>query len=110
LATTYKILGQSLPTSTNNATLYTVPASKEAICSTLAITNVTGTDASFRVFVVPSAGTASTSNALVYDATITANSYAAFSLGITLATGDSLVVRSGTGSAVCFNAFGTELD
>lgn len=109
MATAYSILGQSLPADTSNATLYTVPASTEGIVSTLTITNVSGTDASFRVFVVPSGGSAGTSNALVYDATISGNSYTAFTLGLTLGAADSLVVRSGTGSAVCFQAFGTEL-
>lgn len=109
MASVYKILGQSLPANTSNATLYTVPASTEGIVSTLTLTNVTGTDASVRVFVVPDGGSASTSNALVYDATISANSYTAFTLGITLAAADSLVVRTGTGNAVCFQAFGTEL-
>lgn len=109
MATAYKILGQSLPADTNNATLYTVPASTEGIVSTLTITNVTGTDTSFRIFVVEDGDSPTTSNAMVYDATISANSYTAFTLGITLGAADSLVVRSGTGNAVCFQAFGTEL-
>jgi len=89
--------------------MYTVPASTEAIVSTITVTNVTGTDASFRIFVVEDGDSASTGNALAYDATITANSFTAFSLGVTLGSADALVVRSGTGSAVTFQAFGTEL-
>lgn len=109
MASVYKVLGQQKPADTNNATLYTVPASTEAIVSTLSVTNLTGLDASFRVFVVKSGNSASTSNALVYDSTLTANSFTAFTLGLTLAAGDFLVVRSGTGDAIAFQAFGTEL-
>lgn len=89
--------------------MYTVPSSTEAIASTITVTNVTGTDASFRIFVVEDGDSASTGNALAYDATIAANSFTAFSLGVTLGAADAIVVRSGTGSAVTFQAFGTEL-
>ena len=109
MATTYKILGQSIPSDTSNATMYTVPASTEAIASTITVTNVSGTEASFRIFIVEDGDSASTGNALAYDATIAANSFTAFSLGVTLGAADAIVVRSGTGSAVTFQAFGTEL-
>lgn len=109
MATTYKILGQAQPANTSNATLYTVPASTEAIVSTLSVTNTTGTEASFRLFVVEDGDSAGTDNALAYDATIAANSFTSFSLGLTLGAADSIVVRAGTGTAVCFQAFGSEL-
>lgn len=109
MATTYKILGQSQPTNTNNATLYTVPASTQAIVSTLTACNASITDTTFRIFVVPSGGSATTANALFYDGELVANSTISFTLGITLNTGDSLVVRASTGTSVTFQAFGSEL-
>ena len=109
MATTYKILGQSIPSDTANATMYTVPASTEAIVSTITVANVSGSEASFRIFVVEDGDAAGTGNALAYDATIAPNSFTAFSLGITLGSADAIVVRSGTGSAVTFQAFGSEL-
>lgn len=109
MATTYKILGQSRPTDLNNATLYTVPASTEAIVSTITACNTTTGDATFRIFVVPTAGTAGVGNALFYDGDLVANSTISFTLGLTLDATDSIVVRSSVGSAITFQAFGSEL-
>ena len=109
MATTYKILGQSKPSDTSNATLYTVPASTESIVSTITVTNVTGVEQVFRVFVVASGDSAAIGNAIAYDAPIAINSFTAFTLGITLEAGDAIVVKSGAGDAVTFQAFGSEL-
>jgi len=109
LATTYKILGQSEPATTSNATLYTVPSSTEAIVSTITVANTSGQEVSFRVFVVGDGDTAGTQNALAYDAALAANSFTAFSIGLTIGAGDALVVRASTGSTITFQAFGTEL-
>lgn len=89
--------------------MYTVPASTETIVSTITVTNVSGSEASFRIFVVEDGDAAGTGNAIAYDTTIAANSFAAFTLGLTLGSADSIVIRSGTGSAVTFQAYGSEL-
>jgi len=109
LATTYKILGQSEPANTNNTTLYTVPASRQAIVSTLTVCNTSTNDTTFRVFVVPSGGTAGSSNAIFYDGDLVANSTISFTLGLTLGAGDFVSVRTSTAGAVSFQAFGSEL-
>lgn len=109
MATTYKILGQSEPANTSNAVLYTVPASTEAIVSTIAVANTSGQESSFRIFVVADGDTAGTQNALAYDATIAANSFTSFSLGLTLGAADEIIVRVSTGTTITFHAFGTEL-
>jgi hypothetical protein len=109
MATAYKILGQEKPSDTSNTTLYTVPASTEAIVSTITVTNVTGTDSSFRLFVVASGDSATIGNALAYDATLSANTFISFTLGLTLSAGDLLVVRSGIGDSLTYQAFGSEL-
>lgn len=109
MATSYKILGQSAPANTSVATLYTVPAETEAIVSTITVTNVSATDTTFRVFVVADGGTAGTTNAIAYDAPLTANSFVAFTLGLTLGAADTIQVRTSTADAVAFQAFGSEL-
>lgn len=109
MATTYKILGQAAPANTSVASLYTVPASTEAIASTITVTNVSATDTTFRLFVVPSGGTADATNALAYDAPIEANTFVAFTLGLTLGAADKIQVRTSTADAVTFQAFGSEL-
>jgi glucose-6-phosphate dehydrogenase assembly protein OpcA len=105
----YKILGQSAPTDTNNANLYTVPSSTEAVISTIAVANTTSTDATYRIFVRNNGATAAASNALVYDATATANTTTTISVGITLDASDVVSVRSATANALTFHAFGTEV-
>ncbi len=109
MATSYKILGQAEPADTSNADLYTVPASTEAIISTLVVSNSTAIDASFRIFVREAGATAATSNAIAYDTIIGANTQVAFTLGLTLSATDIITVRSSTGNALAFSAFGSEL-
>jgi len=107
--TTYKILGQSAPSSTANADMITVGASKSQIISTLNIANVTATAATARVFARIAGATAAASNAILYDVSIPANSTATFTIGITLAATDVITVQTGTSNALTFTAFGTEL-
>jgi hypothetical protein len=107
---TYKVLGVSAPADTNNANLYTAPAGTEAVVSTLAISNVTGSAVAARVFIRVGGAAAAIGNALVYDTPIAANSTTALSLGITLAATDIITVRSATGAALSFFAFGSEIN
>ena len=109
MAFVYKTLGISAPAGTANADLYTVPASTSAVVSTVAISNVTATAVTARVFIRIAGATATISNALVYDTSIAANSTTALSLGITLAATDVITVRSATGAALSFFAFGSEV-
>jgi len=109
MPTVYKVLGQSAPANTSNANLYTVPASTSAIVSTLVIANTTATAALAEVYVRIGGAAAATSNAILYDASIPANSTATFTLGMTLATTDIITVQTGTANALTFTAFGSEI-
>jgi hypothetical protein len=109
MALTYKVLGQSAPSTTSNADLYTVPASRSTIVSSLTISNTTATAATARVFVRIAAAAAAASNAIIYDINVAGNSVASFTLGITLATTDVVTVRTGTANALTFQAFGSEI-
>lgn len=106
---TYKVLGQAMPTGTSETDVYTVPASTQTIVSTLTITNVTGSSASARVWVRINGATAATSNAVLYDVPLAANSVAAFTLGLTMDAADIVTVRSSTGNALTFQLFGSEI-
>jgi hypothetical protein len=110
MATNYKILGQTAPGTTSNADLYTVPASTQAIVSTLVIANTSGVDTTFRIFVRKAGVTAAPGNAIAFDTAIVANSQVAFTLGLTLSAADVITVQSSTGAALSFHAFGSELD
>ncbi len=108
MAITYKVLGQSAPTDTNNTDVYTVGAGKTAVVSSLTLTNVTPNAATARVFVRVTGAGAATSNAIVYDASVAGNSTIALTLGLTLAAADVLTVRSSISNALTFQVFGQE--
>lgn len=109
MATVHKILGQVRPAVTTVTDLYVVPASTEAVISTLTATNVDGVASDISVFVVQAAGSASEANALVFQAELGAKTVQAFTIGITLGAAEKLVVQSATASAVTYQAFGSEL-
>jgi hypothetical protein len=109
MATTYKILGQSAPTDTNNADLYTVGAGKQAVISTLSITNDTASPANARIFIRKAGAAAGLTNALVYDTSFAANSTTGITFGITLEATDIITVRTSIANALTFMAFGSEI-
>jgi Pyruvate/2-oxoacid:ferredoxin oxidoreductase gamma subunit len=109
MATTYKVLGQTNPSSTSNANLYTVPSGTSTVISTLVITNVTATVALARVYVRQAGVSATTNNAIAYDVSVPANSLNTFTLGITMGATDVLTVNSATADALAFHLFGSEV-
>ncbi len=108
MAITYKVLGQSNPSSNTNTDLYTVPASTSTVCSTLVICNQAATGATFRVAVRPAGASISTEHYVSYDSNINANDSITLTIGITLATTDVITVRANSAS-LSFNLFGSEL-
>lgn len=65
-------LGQASIT-TIVTTLYTVPASTRTLLKEFSIANTTAAAINVRVFLVPSAGSAGTGNAFLYDVSVPAN-------------------------------------
>lgn len=109
MAINYKILGQVHPAGTTETDLYTVPASTQAVISTLTITNVTGAGATARVWIRNNAAATAHGNAILFDVSIAANSIAAFTLGITIDATDVITVRGSAGNHLTFQAFGSEI-
>lgn len=107
MATTLKVLGQSNPSATTLTTLYTVPASTSAVCSTLTVCNRSATATTFRVAVRPAGAGISNEHYLYYDVTIAGNDTFAATLGITLATTDVVSVYA-TLATLSFSLFGQE--
>ena len=108
MATTYKVLGQSNPSATTATTLYTCPALTETVISTITVTNQAGTSGTYRIAVRPNGATLATEQYIVYDATISANSVTAYTLGITIDASDVVTVYASSGD-FSFNAFGSEI-
>ena len=108
MATTYKVLGQSNPSATTATTLYTCPAATETVISTITVTNQAGTSGTYRIAVRPNGATLATEHYIVYDATISANSVTAYTLGITIDASDVVTVYASS-TDFSFNAFGSEI-
>lgn len=114
MATTYKILGQGVPTSTNSTTLYTVPnATTNTIISTVTICNTTGSAAAAYLYCVKGGFVAGTANAIIYGASVPANTTLTFTVGLTLSNtssvADFLVGGTGTSGALTFTVSGSEI-
>jgi hypothetical protein len=113
MATTYKILGQAVPTTTTNGTLYTVPStSTQTVVSSITVCNTSNAGADAYIYVVKGGSTAGTSNAIMYGVSLDALSTTTLTLGLTLSNTSSVVdfiaCGSGTASSLTFQAFGSE--
>lgn len=108
MPTAYKTLGQAAPSATTATTLYTVPASTEAVISTITICNRGSTAGTARVAVRPNAATLANQHYIVYDLPVAANGTVALTLGITVDATDVVTVYASSAD-FSFQAFGTEI-
>lgn len=108
MATTYKVLGQVAPSAATNTTLYTVPASKQAVVSTITIANRGVSASSYRIAVRPDGATISNEHYIAYDIAIAANDTAALTIGLTLDAGDIVTVYS-LNTNLSFGLYGSEI-
>ena len=74
-------LGQAAITA-SVTTLYTVPASTRAFVKNLDIVNTSAGALTYNIFLVPSAGSAATSNALFYDFPISSKENIQWTVGL----------------------------
>jgi len=103
----YKVLGQLAPAAATLETLYTVPASTQSVCSTLAICN-RGAATSYRIAIRPAGAAIVTKHYIAYDIPIAANDSVFLTVGATLATTDVISVYA-TLETLSFNLAGTEI-
>jgi hypothetical protein len=110
MATVYKVLGQVDLQAQTLTTLYTVPASTEAVISTVIVANRAAAATTFRLAVRPNGASISDQHYIAYDVPIAANDSTTLTLGLTLDAADVLSVNAaGTASRLSFNAFGAEV-
>lgn len=107
MALNYKVLGQSSPSATTNTTLYTVPAQKEAVVSSIVVVN-RGSSGTFRIAVRPNAETIANKHYIAYDETLSSNTRVTLTLGITLDAADVVTIYASSAD-FSFNAFGVEI-
>lgn len=104
----HKVLGQSNPSATTLTTLYTVPASTQAICSTIAVCNTGSTATTYRLAVRPAGAAVATQHYVVYDSSVSAFDSVFLTLGVALAATDVVSVYAGNAS-VAFSLHGVEV-
>jgi hypothetical protein len=88
-------------------TLYTVPASTRTFVKDIDIANTTAGALNLRVFLVPFAGTAATTNALFYDVAVAARSTLQWIGTQILNAGDTIQVQA-SGAGLTITASGAE--
>ena len=108
MATAFKVLGQVNPALDTATALYTVPASTEAVISTIVVCNQDAADATFRISVRPDGAALAAKHHLAFNVTVGASDSTTLTLGITLDATDVLEVLAST-ATVSFNAFGSEI-
>lgn len=104
----FKSFGRSSPGAASNTTLYTAPALTTSMLQCLMMCNTSPADDKVRIFIVPNAGAAGVSNAIIFDMVLQFGNPFAMNTIPTLNTGDFLSVYSLNGSST-FTASGLEL-
>lgn len=102
-----KVLGQAAPAATTNTNVYTVPAGKSAVVSTLTITNRAATASTVRVAVRPGGAAVANQHWVYYDLPLPGTDTFAATIGMSLAAGDVVTVWASTGN-VSVSLFGDE--
>ena len=105
---TYKILGQINPTTTSLTDLYTVPAAKEAFCSTLSISNFGATTANVTVAVREAGASFNPKQLVLSNIPIVPSDSLFLTIGLSLYQNDVVSVSSTT-SSIAFGLFGSEI-
>jgi hypothetical protein len=109
MATNYKYSQVQGTSSTGTyATLYTTPASTEAVISSLVICNQSSSSITIRVGLDTTEGTPGQDEFLIYDAAVAGNDTVALSLGIALDAGKYVRVSS-SADTCSFSAFVSEI-
>jgi hypothetical protein len=104
----YKVLAQSAPSATTNTDIYTVGAGKQAVVSTITVSNRSATARTYRIAVRPAGATLANQHYIAYDVSVLANDTTALTLGVTLAATDVVTVYAST-TDLSFGIFGTEI-
>ena len=103
-----KVLDQRAPAATTLTDAYTVPASTQAVISTIMVCNNSSVTTTFRISIAVAGAADTAKQYIYYDVVIPGNDTFAATLGITLGAGD--VIREYAGAAtLLFNIFGVEL-
>ena len=93
---------------TSPSTLYTVPASTTTIVKQIALCNTATATRTVAVYLVPSGGSASTTNAILYDVSMNAKSTTFVGLSAVMATSYFIQASASVASSVSIHSFGIQ--
>ena len=108
MANAYKILGQVADASANDVELYLVPASTEAVVSTIVVCNREAANNTFRIATKTDNSAVANTDYVAYDSVINGNDTITLTLGITLQAGSEISVGASDAN-VTFQAYGTQI-
>ena len=108
MPTNYKILGQSAPSATTSTDLYTVPASTQAVVSSIVVCNRDSAAATFRISTAIDGATLANAQYIAYDVTVGGNDSTIITIGATLGDTDKIRVYASTAN-LTFTAYGSEI-
>lgn len=91
-------------------TLYTVPAGKYTIVSSVFATNHDVVERTYDLAIVPSGETLAAKHHIRWDYPVSANDFDVISMKLTLAAGDKIIVLPSTADKIGFTAFGVEVN
>lgn len=103
------ILGQAAPGAATSNDIYTVPAGRRAVISSIVIAETGGGGPAVRVHARIGGAAAAVGNALLWNVLFSPNTHTGITEGWTLAATDILTVRSDLGG-VTFTVFGEETE
>ena len=101
-----KVLGQLSCAATTNETVYTVPAGKTAVVSTLAVCNRSGSSATYRVAIRVAGAALDNKQYLFYDVAL-AGGTDLYTIGLSLGEGDVVTFYS-SAATMTVQLFGDE--
>lgn len=111
MATTYKVLAQTRPSTTSLTNSYTVPANTQAVLSSIVLAH-THSNTSFitraTVYIRPGGAGAADSQILI-DEVLALTDSQAITSGITLSAGDVISIVTNVASSVTMHVFGSEI-
>lgn len=107
MATVIKVLGQAATSSTTETDLYTVPALKSTVVSSIVVCNRGASATTFRVSISVGGGATATKDYIYYDVTIPPYDTFIATVGLTLATTDKIRVYAGNAN-LSFSVYGQE--
>ena len=93
---------------TVSSTLYTVPSSTTTTVKQIALCNTAAANRTVAVYLVPSGGSASASNAILYDVAVDSKSTTFVNLSAVMATGDFIQASASVAASVTIHSFGIQ--